>query len=266
MSNARTLARQRLEILRQIEDWLETPMLVLGFVWLVLLVVELTRGLSPLLQDLGTVIWGAFVLDFLLRFALAPRKLRYLRANVLTAISLLLPALRLFRVLRVLRVARAARGLRLVRVLGSLNRGIRITRASLGRRGFGYVLALTLVVTTVGAAGMYAFERGAAGGGRGLETYGDALWWTAMILTTLGSEYWPRTAEGRVLCLVLALYGFAVFGYVTATLAALFIDRDAENEAGEVAGARAVAALQAEVRALRGGSDPAPQKPLNTIR
>ncbi len=44
MSNARALARQRLKILRQIEDWLETPMLVLGFVWLVLLVVELTRG------------------------------------------------------------------------------------------------------------------------------------------------------------------------------------------------------------------------------
>ncbi len=165
-----------------------------------------------------------------------------------------------------------------MRVLTSLNRGMRALSASLGRRGFGYVLALTLVVTTVGAAGMYAFERGAAvgaGDGRGLETYGDALWWTAMILTTLGSEYWPRTAEGRVLCLVLALYGFAVFGYVTATLAALFIDRDAENEAGEVAGARAVAALQAEVRALRaelrealraGGSGPEPQKPLNTIR
>ena len=48
----------------------------------------------------------------------------------------------------------------------------------------------------------------------------SAVWWTAMLLTTMGSEYWPRTPEGRVLCLLLALYAFAVFGYVTAAIAA----------------------------------------------
>ena len=36
------LERERKEILAQLEDWLETPMLVLGFAWLALLVVELT--------------------------------------------------------------------------------------------------------------------------------------------------------------------------------------------------------------------------------
>ncbi len=29
----------------------------------------------------------------------------------------------------------------------------------------------------------------------------------------LGSEYWPQTVEGRVLCLLLAFYAFGVFGY-----------------------------------------------------
>jgi V/A-type H+-transporting ATPase subunit I len=60
----------------------------------------------------------------------------------------------------------------------------------------------------------------------GFSDYTSALWWTAMLLTTMGSEYWPKTAEGRTLCLVLALYAFAVFGYVTASLAAFFIDAD----------------------------------------
>lgn len=252
MSTARAVARERLQILRQVEDWLEVPMIVLGFVWLVLLVVELIRGVGPTLDAVGTTIWVVFVFDFLLRFALAPRKVRYLRTNWLTVISLLLPALRVFRVLRLLRVARAAqatRGLRLVRVLGSLNRGMRATRASLGRRGFGYVMALTLMVVTVGAAAMHAFEREVAGGA--LRTYGDALWWTTMILTTLGSEYWPRSPEGRVLCVLLSLYGLAMLGYITASFAALFVGRDAESAAGEVAGAKAVAALQAEVGALR---------------
>jgi hypothetical protein len=29
------------------------------------------------------------------------------------------------------------------------------------------------------------------------DSYGDALWWTATIITTLGSQYWPATAAGR---------------------------------------------------------------------
>lgn len=33
-----------------------------------------------------------------------------------------------------------------------------------------------------------------------------------MLLTTMGSEYWPQTAEGRILCLLLSVYAFAVFG------------------------------------------------------
>jgi voltage-gated potassium channel len=47
-----------------------------------------------------------------------------------------------------------------------------------------------------------------------------------MLLTTMGSDYWPRTAEGRLLCLLLAVYAFAVFGYVTAAIAAYFVGRD----------------------------------------
>ena len=45
---------------------------------------------------------------------------------------------------------------------------------------------------------------GAAAGG-GLKSYSDALWWTCMLLTSIGSEYWPHTAEGRLLCILLAI-------------------------------------------------------------
>jgi voltage-gated potassium channel len=41
-----------------------------------------------------------------------------------------------------------------------------------------------------------------------------------------GLDYWPRTREGRFLCLLLAVYAFAVIGYVTAAIAAYFVDRD----------------------------------------
>jgi voltage-gated potassium channel len=242
--------KERSEVLEQLEDWLEIPMLLLGFVWLALLVLEFTQGLSQFLEALGTIIWIIFILDFALKFILAPQKFAYLRSNWLTAIALFVPAFRIFRIFRVvrlLRFARAARGLRLLRVITSLNRGMRALGASMGRRGLGYVLALSFVVVLSGAAGMYAFENEIPGG---INTYSESLWWTAMLLTSIGSEYWPQTAEGRVLCFILSLYGFAVFGYVTATLATFFIGRDAEDAGAEIAGAKSLEALRAEIAAL----------------
>ena len=250
-STKQMLDNERSEALQQLEDWLETPMLVLAFVWLALLVIELLWDRSPLLETIGTVIWIIFIIDFAVKFTLAPHKLAYLKSNWLTAIALAVPALRIFRIaraLRLLRVARATRGLRLVRVITSLNRGMKSLGASMARRGFGYIVALTAVVTLCGAAGMYAFENEISGG---LNTYGVALWWTAMLMTSIGSEYWPQTAEGRVLCFLLSLYGFAVFGYVTATLASFFIGRDAEDQETEIAGAQSIKELHAEIAALR---------------
>ena len=124
-------------------------------------------------------------------------------------------------------------------------------RASLGRRGLGYAVLLTVLVALLGAGGMLAFEPASEVEG-GFASYGEALWWTAMLLTTMGSEFWPRTAEGRALCFLLSLYGFAVFGYITAAFASFFVGRDAADAEAEVAGARDLAALRHEVAALRG--------------
>ncbi len=249
-TNKQSRSAERSWLLSRLEARLETPMLVLGFVWLALLILEFTYGLTRILELAGLVIWVIFVIDFALRFTLAPRKLAYLKGNWLTAISLVIPALRVFRLLRVVRLLRVARGVRLVRVVSSLNRGMRALGKSMGRRGFGYVVALTAIVTLVGGAGMYAFENNMPGE-RGLNDYGSALWWTAMIMTTMGSEYWPQTPEGRVLCFLLALYAFGVFGYVTATLATFFIGRDALDKEGEIAAANAIEALRSELTALR---------------
>ena len=256
MNEEKTLVREQIKeerrsLLVRLEDWLETPLLVLGFVWLALLIYELIWNLSPALELIGTIIWIIFILDFAVKFLLAPDRTDYLKNNWLTAFALLVPALRVFRIFRVFRVfqaARAARGLRLFRVLTSLNRGMKALGASFKRRGFGYVVALSAIVCFAGAAGMLAFENEVEGG---FKTYGDALWWTAMLLTSIGSEYFPRTAEGRVLCFIIALYGFAVFGYVTATLATFFVGRDAEDKESEIAGAEDVRALQTEISALR---------------
>jgi voltage-gated potassium channel len=238
---------ERSRVLTELEDWLEKPMMILGAVWFCLVLVELIWTTSDIFELIGTMIWVVFIAEFALRFTLAPNKLLFLRSNVITILALVAPA---FRFLRAFRLLRIARGVRLVRIVGTANRSIGVLRMSLGRQGLGYVLGTTALVTLLGAAGMLAFEPAQQVDG-GFQTYTDALWWTAMLISTMGSGYWPQTAEGRLLTLLLSVYGFAVFGYITASFASFFIGQEARAEDSEVAGARDLAVLRNEIALLR---------------
>lgn len=243
-------ARLRWRLLRDMDQWLTVPMVLLALVWLGIVVWELVSGTTALLETIGTAIWIIFIVEFLVRFALAPEKLPFLKSNWLTLIALLVPALRVFRAFRIVRVARGLRGLRLVRIVGTANRSMRALQATLVRRGFGYVTGLTAAVIGLGAAGMLNFEP-AHEVEEGLTSYGHALWWTGMLVASIGTDFWPKTTEGRMLAMLLSLYGLAVFGYITATFASFFIGRDAQQSCGPVAGEKDMKRLLKEVQALR---------------
>lgn len=236
------LMRERRGLLRTLSGVLDTPMTILSFVWVGLLIAEFADWGGETLQTTSLVIWGLFLAHFVLEFSIAPHKVKYLKRNWLTAIALVLPAfrmLRAFRALRVLRAARVGRGVGVLRWITSLNRGMKATRHTLRRRGLSYVLALTLLVDLTGAAAIYQFENPRAlhredielaNPASAISSYGEAVWWTSMMMTTMGSDYFPKTAEGRVIALLLAVYAFAIFGYITATVASLIIQADRKEQ------------------------------------
>jgi voltage-gated potassium channel len=220
---------ERTSALHALDELLQTPMVVLSFIWLAVVIAGLIWSDAGIIGIFGTAIWVLFLLEFALRLALAPEKLRFLRTNWLTLIALAVPAARMVRVVPALRAASALRGARLVQIVTSLNRGMIAMRRTMKRRGIGYVALLTIAVIFLGAAGMLAFEP-YAGQGQGFSSYGDALWWTAMLVASLGTSYWPESPEGRILCLLIAVYGLGVFGYITATIATVFIGVDREPD------------------------------------
>ena len=227
------LNKEREEILYQINETLDTPLIFLSILWLVLILIDLIYGLPPFLQTLNSVIWAIFIIDFIIELYIAPRRRAYLRNNWLSGISLLLPPLRilkLFRASGIIKVVRVGQSFNLARLISSFNRSLKIVRNTMKRRGMGYVMALTTLITLLGAAGMYSFEY------PHFDSYGDALWWTSMIMTTIGSQYWPVTSEGRILTFLLALYAFAIFGYITAALASILVGKDKEAQSNEIEG------------------------------
>jgi voltage-gated potassium channel len=241
---------RRRRLLADLEEWLETPMVILSLLWLALVTLELAGFENAFLTILATAIWIVFIAEFLVRLAVAPEKASFLRHNWLTLFALIVPALRLFRAFAIFRAARLLRGARLVRVIGTVNRSMRALQRTLRRRGFGYILVLTVAVLLVGAAGMLSFERGGPSQ-PGFGTYGEAVWWTGMLLASLGTDYWPQSPEGRALSAMLALYGLAVFGYLTATFASYFIGRDASTPGGDIAGSDEIRRLRSEIGELR---------------
>ncbi|MBA2369659.1 MAG: potassium channel protein [Candidatus Protochlamydia sp.] len=217
--NKKKLNEVRSEILSVWDKWFEIPLIILGFCWLILVIIELNIGLNPLLENLSFTIWMIFILDFIVRFSLAPFKILYLKTNWVTVIALIVPA---FRILRGFSLIKATKGIYLVRIATSIRRGMQILGSVFGRHGFGYIIGLTFIVILLGAAGIKAFENK-------FEYYSDALWWTAMMITTMGTDFWPRTGEGRILSLGLAIYAFAIFGYITANVASFLIEKDKKD-------------------------------------
>jgi voltage-gated potassium channel len=180
--------------------------------------------------------WALFAVDFIARIALAPNRTRYVVRHLHDVAVIALPLLRPLRLLR------------LITVIGALNRH---AGASLRGRVAVYVVGATTLLSGVAALAMLDAERSSPDAN--ITTIGDALWWAATTITTVGyGDRYPATSEGRAIALGLMLAGIALLGVITATLASWLIDRvRAENTADRAATVAHVEALTEEVRKLR---------------
>jgi voltage-gated potassium channel len=117
---------------------------------------------------------------------------------------------------------------------------------SLAKKVLVYILALTFVVIVTAAAGILSFEKGYTDYFQG---YGSALWWSGMLVTTMGSDYFPKSPEGRILGFSLAVYSFAIFGYVAASIGSYFLMKTTSPETDKVS--LEIHALKEEIAGLR---------------
>lgn len=229
VSDPGSMASERETLQERISGWLDMPLAVLSLVWTVLVVVELAIPLDPQTSSrvylVDTAIWFLFAAAFVVEFLIAPDKRRYLRRNVLSALSVVLPFVRAIRVLKLVRVLRS---LSLARLILGANRATRAAGELFRTHQFGYVAALILIFTALGAAGTYYFEQGAPGSS--LQDLGEAYWWAVTVVTTVNSGAEPVTAEARVIALLLRVVGLAVFGYLTASIATYLLGQKPEAD------------------------------------
>jgi voltage-gated potassium channel len=244
----------------------ELPLTILAVAWLPVLVVPLVVRVRPAVADtLDTIdylVWGLFVVEYLVKLYLVPSRVQFVRSHLLDLLVIAVPVLRPLRALRLLRLLRLFTFTRAGLILTS---GLGRARDLLTHRGLHFVLLSVLAIVGVGAAMELAFEQHAPGAN--IHSFGDALWWAVVTVTTVGyGDKYPVTAGGRGVAVVLMLTGIGLVGVLSATVASYFVGQRAEADMTELhrrldriesALTRALAALPSDTLP----SDTLPQDP-----
>jgi len=196
--------------LARFDDWMRIPIIVSAV--LPLIVVPQSGSVAGIV--VGVVTWLVFLLDFVVQ---ERRRVRFVRTGfgafdlvivVVTAPWFLLPGASAGSWVVVLRLARLVR-------LVIATRGMRRLIERLGR-----VAVVALSVLLVGSAVAYYAEHPT---NPGFATFGDALWWGIVTLTTVGyGDIVPQTATGRWAGVAIMFTGVAVLGVLAGTLASFF--------------------------------------------
>lgn len=193
-------------------------------------------GAPSLLIDVlamaNVVLWITFVADLVIRAVLSGKPGSYILRHPIDVLLVALPMLRPLRILRVFTALQM-----LIRQGG---------RVSIGRTLAGAAGA-TLLLMLIAAIAILDAERGQPGSN--IETFGDALWWSGVTVTTVGyGDVFPVTSLGRAVAFGVMLVGVSMIGVVTASIAAWFVGRSEEVESDLIAEIRA---LREDVAALR---------------
>ena len=201
------------------ERALRLPMAILGLAWAVIAIVILTTNASGLAPQALVVtlfvLWLAVLVECGARYVLAPDRRAYFAQRHIEPAMVVVP---LFQVWRLAGVER-------VNVLGA--EGAERLLAILRHRGLFRVLLAATGLLFLGAWLVLLFEQHAKGSN--IHSYGQALWWGVVTVTTVGyGDFFPVSAGGRAVAVVLMLVGIGLIGVLTATVASFFVQEHAD--------------------------------------
>jgi voltage-gated potassium channel len=222
------------------ERWTGKWLVLLAVVFLVVYAVpilwpELPAGWELACEVANWVIWAIFGLDYLVRVALADDRWGFFRSHPFDLAVLVLPMLRPLRLLQ------------LLKVLMVIERRTDVwTRGRLAV----YVGATTALLVFVASLAILEAERDAPEGS--IETFGEAVWWSLVTVTTVGyGDYFPTTGTGRAVAVAMMLCGIGLLGFVTGSLASWVMERLSAMERTSEETQAEVTEVLAELRALR---------------
>ena len=177
-----------------------------------------------LLRWTDAAICMVFIADFFFRLHRAPDKLAFLKWGWidLAASIPFLPLARWGRMVRVVRI------LVLLRTARSARAFMAVIFQSRIRGTFLSVFLVSTVLVMVSSVAILICESVPRAN---IKTAGDALWWAFSTMSAAGyGDYYPVTAEGRLIAAVLMTAGVALFTTLTAMIVSHFLSAGSARE------------------------------------
>lgn len=190
---------------------------ILAVVSIVLVVRSLFFDQHPIEVVTDNIIWIIFIIDYVVRFVLSKDKKSFFLRNILDLVAIMpfYSVLQLFRIGRVIRIARLLRFVRLFRAGARIARFFKISKRFLNTNGFKFVVIATVGMIIASAILMVVVED---------MPFPDGLWWSFVTVTTVGyGDIAPASLAGRVLAIILMLFGIGLIGALTSTVTTFFI-------------------------------------------
>jgi voltage-gated potassium channel len=100
----------------------------------------------------------------------------------------------------------------------------------LRKENLGRLMVVTFFILVIGTVGMALFEKGR---NQNLDSIGDAIWWSFVTITTVGyGDIFPQTIGGRIVGVLVMIFGIGFLGMFTATIASTFVERRMNQNRG----------------------------------
>lgn len=211
------------------------------------------NDMSPLRIGISIVCWLVFLVDLVVHVRLRPGYLRTGRGVFDLSIVVITAPWFLFTggASNFVVVARLAR---LGRVVMASTRSTKLRRLA---QQLGSVTAYALGLVFAAAL----IEKWVEPASSGFTTYGDALWFSFVTITTVGyGDITPVTAVGRTTAVILMFGGVALLGTLAGTLAAFFnvgSDKPVDADGNEIETREDVQAIEDAEHAIEDAADAA---------
>ncbi|MET0636600.1 MAG: ion transporter [Chitinophagaceae bacterium] len=180
--------------------------------------VRLDPKIQRLLAYIDNGICFVFLIDFLIRFTRAPKKITFMKWGWIDLVSSI-PTFEYARAGRALRLFRLLRILRAFRSLRVLYKYVFKKRA---HGTFTLALIIAVLMLIFSSISILQVETAPDSNIRSAE---DALWWSFVTITTVGyGDKYPVTPEGRLIAVFLMTTGVGLFGIFTGYVASLFVE------------------------------------------
>ena len=200
---------------------------LLALMAMIMIILDLMYKLPIMVVEsfyyINLIITVIFIIDYLIRFIVSEKKIKFIFNNFIDMLSIfpLILIKEFIFDLNIGGIIDITTEVIIMKLIFLFVLAIKIKnkiREAIKINKFNYLLVITTIIIVLGAVLISLLEE---------MSFGDAIWWSFVTFTTVGyGDILLTTKTGRIVAIVLMIFGIGFIGITTSTIAAYIVNKD----------------------------------------